>query len=154
MLNMKASRADVIEIGFWTRSTLEYIKKHYSTWWCSDLGGACGVGAFISQRLLKHVLGMSSTLVMGEEEDTAHCWIELIVDDTPHVLDVTATQFGKQLPEVYLTSREKYYQNYFVSVLNSFHYDDRALRMFHRWPDCQRPMTWTHEMAAVLPGLL
>jgi hypothetical protein len=151
---MKATRADVIEIGYWTRNTLEHIHSRNKTWWLHNMGGACGVGAFISWHLLKHVLGVSSTFMMGEEHGSSHCWVELMVDDSPHVLDVTATQFNAMLPLVYLETREEYYKSFFVSSMETFHADDRAFRMFHRWPETQRPMTWSHEVAKQLPGLL
>ena len=72
----------------------------------SDMWGACSISSYTLSKVLKSK-GYNVDFVCGITSIEGHCWVEL---DNDVIIDVTATQFDKRLPDVYITSKKNYYE--------------------------------------------
>ncbi len=86
------------------------------------LGGACGDAAIIVRdHLVKK--GIKAICVQGVfTRHNDHCWTRAWSGQTPYVIDITATQFKKTMPPVFIQaentiSRRMYRSGYEISSL-------------------------------------
>jgi ferredoxin len=62
-----------------------------------NLGGACAIASTVLQKVLRQ-RGYDAEFVCSEGKHCHHCWVEV----QGEVVDITATQFGQDYPEVHV----------------------------------------------------
>lgn len=72
----------------------------------TDMWGSCAVSSLVLAKILKSK-GYNAEFACGITPIEGHCWVEL---DNSFVIDITSTQFDKNLPDVYITNKENYYE--------------------------------------------
>lgn len=86
------------------KATERFARQEYPFTTKHNLAGYCGLASLVLVRLLKKA-GVPATVEKGYyDNDYGHAWVRL---PNGAVLDVTATQFHKRLPKVYVGPGKK-----------------------------------------------
>lgn len=128
--------------------------SHEKGYWDSTLGGLCAVASDLLIRTLQ-ARGITSKLVCGNllfndrREGGSHCWVEC----GGYIVDVTATQFGAQFPEVFILSvQNSRHQIYWPLLFGDEAY---AHVMMSDWPAEQQPGAldaWLEPESVLVPN--
>lgn len=116
-------------IGVATRVRKQFEEIGKRECFLPELNGLCARASLVLRdELLK--VGTPARLIIGSFDDAQHCWVQ--VHDL--VIDVTATQFSRAIPPVYIVDYEadRRYQ--------SWAEDDDAVEIIgESWPARQQP---------------
>jgi hypothetical protein len=116
----------------------------FETVFPADLECACAVSSYTLYRALR-ARGISASFVQGffEHESEDHCWVRI----NEHIVDITACQFSRQFPAVFITTVDD-------SRYSPCRADREALRDINtNWPTEQTPRNHRHRIARVLKTL-
>jgi len=96
----------------------KYFKDREKDFWYSvtpdNLRGACAISSFFLQRKLKQAGYDSKVQCVDFKFSGSHCFVIIEGNKNRHILDVTATQFGKEFPKVVIrrvTENSKKYKD-------------------------------------------
>lgn len=101
--------------------------SHDSNFDYDTLRGACGLASYTLYRTLK-AFGYHPEFVHDEDDHDAHCWVEL----GDEAIDITATQFGEDYPEIYCVHKSLYP---LASVSGKTSRGWRAIRAVREWEE-------------------
>jgi len=105
----------------------KYFKERDEDFWFAvtsdNLRGACAIASFFLQRKLKQA-GYNSRVQCVDMRVGSHCFVIIEGNKNRHILDVTATQFGREFPKIVIRKatqnskkyKDVHYQGYGVPV--------------------------------------
>jgi hypothetical protein len=144
----------ILDIATKTRNVLENIQNEEGYWYDHNLGGACAIAAYAITYLLKKNKIKSNLIVgMDQSDESGHCWSTFYRNRKTFVIDVTATQFSKSIPNKYekilILPEDQYHDLPFLREwgIAYFRKGKAAKEYLSTWCEDQQPKTYIDELS-------